>query len=433
MLDTSNKSNRVAAGAISILEIDENRQYRSIRTLIGIGIVSFFAQAAWATLNFSALPMWVHFHLHQGQYIGIIIGSFIVVEAVLRPFLGSVSDKIGRKPVILFGPFLGIFTSTATVFVPSALLLIPLRAIDGLGLAGFWPAGYAIVGDSTGEERRGTGASVLNGSAMAGVALGWLAGGYVNDLTHSLAGSFYFVSGLFALTVIIGFIILPEPQQRHRHAEEHEGWKHLPTKQELIAVVHTVPDMLVLNVIIFIGVGLLMPIFKLYAVQQFGLSEVIIGELVAPAALALGLIAIPLGRLADKWGTMTSVKYGLLLCAGGMWIVASSVSFKIAIIGAAIIGAGFIAAYPAWMAVIGSSVAESKRGQILGSVGMAEGLGAVIGVIIGPVIYASRWNPIPNLGVTHFTLPFYLSAVLLTIASILAFTWVNARRAKGLL
>ncbi len=405
---------------------------RTTRVLIGIGIVGFFAQAAWATLNFSALPMWVEFHLHQAQYLGLVIGTFIVVEAALRPLMGSLSDRHGRKPIMLIGPFLGIFTSFTTVFIPYVLLLIPLRAIDGLGLAGFWPSGYAIIGDSTGEERRGTGTSVLNGSAMAGVALGWLAGGVANDLSHSLAGSFYLVSCLFVLTVLAGWIFLPEPIRRHRHAETHEGWIRFPKWRELTNVAKQVPDMIALNLIVFIGVGLLMPIFKLYAVQRYGLSEILIGALVAPAAVILGLSSVLLGQLADKWGTMNSVRFGLFACAIGMWIVAASSSFHTAVIGAAIIGAGFMAAYPAWMAVISSSVSEMKRGQVIGTVGMAEGVGAVIGVVTGPIIYASHFNPLPVAGITHLNLPFYLSAFLLSIATVIAFTWVRSRRRIGL-
>ena len=191
-----------------------------------------------------------------------------------------------------------------------------------------------------------------------------------------------------------------------------------------------VPDMLVLNLCVFIGVGLLMPIFKLYVVQRYGLSEVSIGAVVAPAALTLGLIAIPMGRLSDKWGVMVSVRLGILLCALGMWGVAISPDFKIAAFSSAFIGAGFILAYPAWMAVVSASGSPEQRGQLLGAVGMAEGIGAVIGVTIGPIIYSSHWSPVP--WISHYSLPFYLSAILLSISAVIAFTWVARRRSEAM-
>jgi MFS family permease len=410
------------------LEEDRHERSRLIRTTIGIGVVGFFAQAGWATLNFSALPMWVQFHLHQGQYLGLIIAAFIVTEATFRPFLGALSDRMGRKRVILIGPAMGVITSIITIYIPGALLLIPLRALDGVGLAGFWPASYAIIGDTFGEERRGTGSSVLNGSGMAGIALGWLAGGLANDLTRSLSGAFYFVSAMFLVTVVAGAVLLPEPVHRHLHGQLDEGWMRLPRKQELAWILGSFPDMLVLNLVMFTGVGILMPIFKLYAVQQYHLTETLIGIIVAPAALALGLIAVPLGRLSDRWGPLVSVRYGLLLCTVGMWVVAASSTFRLAAFAAVLIGAGFMAAYPAWMALVSSAAPLERRGQVLGAVGMAEGIGAIIGVLIGPIIYASKWNPVPGLGITHLNLPFYLSAVLVSSATGLAFTWLSRRR-----
>lgn len=410
---------------------NRNDHESPLRTIVGIGIVGFLAQAGWATLNFSALPMWVEYKLHQAQYLGVVLAAFMVTEAVMRPFLGSLSDRKGRKIVMLMGPLFGIFTSIATVWAlrisPSALALIPLRAIDGIGLAGFWPAAYALIGDTFGEEKRGSSTSVLNGSAMAGIALGWLAGGAANDLTHTLSGSFYFVSMMFGLTVIAGLLILPEPPRRHHHAQEHEGWLHVPKKSELVAIAHSVPDMLALNVVMFAGFGILMPIFKLYAVQRFGLSETLFGAIVAPAAGILAVIALPLGRLADKWGTLVSVRYGLLLCAVGMWLVAVGPGYVLAVIGAALLGAGFMAAYPAWMAVASGAGPVGQRATTLGAIGMAEGAGAVIGVIIGPLIYASN-VAVPSWHISHYQLPFFLSAILISLSALLAFTWVKRRR-----
>lgn len=391
-------------------------------------MVGFFAQAAWATLNFSALPMWVQFDLHQVKYLGFILAAFILMEASFRPIMGSLSDKLGRKPIILIGPALGIFTSILTIYIRNAVFLIPLRAFDGIGLAGFWPAGYAMIGDTFGEERRSTATSVLNGSGMAGIALGWLAGGLVNDLTHTLSGAFFFVSAMFLVTVVSGLLLLPEPAHKHLHSQVDEGFMRIWNKEEVLRIIRLVPDMLVLNLFVFFAVGLLMPIFKLYAVQEYHLTETTIGVIVAPAALALGLIAVPLGRLSDKWGMITSVQYGIALCAVGMWVIAMSGSFKTAAAAAVLIGVGFMAAYPAWMALVGSSAAPNQRGKILGAVGMAEGIGAILGVLIGPLIYSSNWDPFPKLNITHLNASFYLAAILLSIAAVIAFTWVYRRR-----
>lgn len=239
---------------------------------------------------------------------------------------------------------------------------------------------------------------------------------------------------MFLVTVLAGAILLPEPVRaaRHRpHAEPRAGWLTLPKRRDVARIVWSVRDMLVFNVVVFTGIGLLMPVFKLYAYERYHFSETLIGAMVAPGAAALGAVAVPLGRLSDRWGVLRSVRYGMALCAVGMWLIALSPSLMAAMVGTVMLGAGFMAAYPAWMAVASGAGPPGQRGRIVGTVGMAEGLGAVIGVPIGPVIYASRWSPFPRLGVTHITLPFYFSALLLTLAMVLAFTWVRVRRRRA--
>ena len=400
--------------------------------MAGLGVVGFFAQAGWATLNFSALPMWVQFHLHQGRYLGFIVGAFMVTEAVFRPFLGSLSDRIGRRPVILAGPAVSACTSVATLFMPNAFLLIPLRAIDGIGLAGFWTPALAIVGDTISEEHRSTAMSVLNGSAMAGIAMGWLFGGLANDVTHTLAGAFYFVALIFVLTFAAGVLLLPRAAERRGRAGVGLGLLHLPEMREVLVILRSVPDMLVLNLIVFTAIGLIMPIMKLYAVERYGLSETRIGVMVAPAAAALGIGAVPLGRLSDRWGALNSVRCGLVLCAFGMWLEAMILNLWVAVAAAVVVGVGFMASYPAWMAIASEAAPEERRGRTLGAVGMAESIGAIFGAALGPLIYASHWNPLPRLDVTHYNAPFYLSAALLSSGVILVFTWVAARRGRVL-
>ncbi|MBI2844040.1 MAG: MFS transporter [Armatimonadetes bacterium] len=412
----------------------------SLRTMAGLAVVALFAQVGYATLNFSALVMWVQYDMRQGKHLGLILGTFMLTEAMFRPWLGALSDRVGRKPLMLVGPALGVVTSVATIYLAgfgphlALLMMILLRAVDGVGLAAFWPAAFAVAGEAVEEKSRSTAMAVVNGAGMAGVALGMLFGGLANDLTRSHTGSFYFVSLVFLITFLAGLLIFP--RQTHKAAgfepSEIDAMPHLPEHiphtAEVRSALRLVPDMLIMSVVVFTAVGLLMPIIKLYSVEQLAMSETQFGALAAPVAAVLGLLSVPFGRLGDKWGKLSSFCYGLLICTAAMWLVATIRSVTILAAASAMIGVGFVLAFPAWMAIVSEAAPADRRGQIMGTVGMAQGIGAIVGVYLGPLIYASDWMSLPRLGVIHFNLPFYLCALLLSAGTVMAFNWISVIR-----
>jgi hypothetical protein len=273
--------------------------------------------------------------------------------------------------------------------------------------------------------------AILNGTQMGAVALGMLLAGLANDYLArylpSYTGAFYFCSLVFILTVITGFLLLPKRFGVHHHHPEEE--KHIPHTQELEGAFKLVPDMIILSVVMFAAIGILMPIVKLYAIDALSLTETQFGSLVFPVAILLGALALPFGWLADKWGKMISVCYGLLICAVAMWIIAVFRSIW-ALGGASILlGIGFEIAFPAWMAIVSQAAPPERRGQVMGAVGLAQGVGALFGVLIAPIIYTRDWLSLPRLGVNHITLPFYICAVLLSISTVMVFTWISKKRA----
>lgn len=419
----------------------ERPKFGPMKTVVGLGLVALFAQLGWMALNFSALPMWMQYKLDMGATLGWVMGAFMLTEAIFRPSLGALGDRIGRRPLMLAGPAIGIFTSVATIFVPRHYMAVPimilLRAIDGVGLAAFWPAAFAAFGDAVHEDYRSTAMAILNGTQMGAVALGMLLAGVANEwlaaafpkLFPPYTGAFYFCSLVFILTVVAGFLLLPKREQEHHHAHPPEE-THLPHTQELEGAFKMVPDMIILSVVMFAAIGIMMPIVKLYAIDALNMTETQFGSVVFPVAIVLGALALPFGYLADKWGKMISVCYGILVCAGAMWLIAAVRSIY-ALAGASVLlGIGFEIAFPAWMAIVSQAAPAERRGQVMGAVGLAQGVGALIGVLIAPIIYTRDWLSLPRLGVNHITLPFYLCAILLSIGTVMTFTWISKRRAE---
>jgi MFS family permease len=188
--------------------------------------------------------------------------------------------------------------------------------------------------------------------------------------------------------------------------------------------------MIVLSVVVFAAIGILMPIIKLYATdaRALNMSETQFGSITAAVAAVLGVLALPFGRLGDRLGKMVSVCYGLVLCTAAMWMIAIVKSVWVMTGAAAVLGVGFELAFPAWMAVVSLASPAGRQGQIMGAVGLAQGVGALLGALIAPVIYTSDALSLPRLGVNHINLPFWLCAVLLSISTVMTFTWISGTR-----
>lgn len=421
------------------------REYRSLMIL---GSAALLAELAYAILNLSAMPMYVDKGLHEFSHYGLIFGTFLATEAVSRPALGALGDRIGRKPLMVAAPAITACTCYVTILVGGPLvvpILVGLRALDGLGSSALWMNAFASIGDIVGEKNRSAAMSVLNVTYMGGMALGFLLGGAANDYYQTLHASFYLASILFVLSFLVMLIFFPKG--KHHHAEIHVGdvVSHLHPvigakarfkafvkwSLGIMASFKEVPDMVVMAVVTFLGMGMLTPIVKLYGFDHLGLTETQFGLAVAPIAAAMGIFAIPLGHLGDRFGKTTAVCWGLFISSIAMWVLALFRSLYLAAGAGVLIGLGFTIAFPAWNALVISSTDPRRRGEVLGAVGFAQGLAAMAGTLVGPHIYISDALSFPHLGVVNYNVPFWISAILLSAGAVIAFTWVCNRRAVG--
>jgi MFS family permease len=166
---------------------------------------------------------------------------------------------------------------------------------------------------------------------------------------------------------------------------------------------------------------------KLYAVQHLGLTETQFGLAVAPVAAAMGICAVPMGRLGDKYGRCVAVCWGLFGSAIALWVLALFRNIIFDALAGVVIGLGFTLAFPAWMALIASSTTASRRGEVIGAVGAAQGLAAIVGAALGALVYSSDRLSFPRLGVVNYNVPFWWSAILMSVGTVLAFTWMCCR------
>jgi DHA1 family multidrug resistance protein-like MFS transporter len=398
-------------------------------TLLSIGVVLGLAELSYMLMNFSAMPVYLKFRMGYGETLITFIGTaFLFCEGVMKGPFGILGDRIGRKLLIIAGPLVSVITSLLTLLVPAEhwYLFVLLRILDGLGAAALWPSALVMMADLVPPERRSQAMSLFNVTYLMAVALGPLLGGAANDLTRYLSpnavperSSFYLISVLFLLTAAMAAWRIPNIRPLHEsHPHEHEAGF------SMSALVHSlkqIPHTLLMAFITFFGIGMCMLIIKLFAMQEFGISESVYGTLLLVPALVIAGVSVPLGTIGDRVGKARAVKIGLGLCAFSMWTLIFIRSELALVLGGSLIGVGFVIAFPAWMAYISSSCPPAQRGAIMGSVGTVQGIGAMLGAPLGGYLYEHahiRVSFLPWIS-SHYA-PFLGTAFLLLVSWFLA-------------
>lgn len=360
-------------------------------------LIALLAETGYAVMNLSTMQPYLRDDRQFGSgTIGLVIVAYLLSEAIFKSPMGHLSDKFGPKKLMLIGPSLSVGTALTSLIVPrtggefpEVLAFLGLRSLDGLGAAMLWPAAFTAVSNAVADCERQEVMSFLNLCYMVGVAIAFGIGGGVNDLTGTKWAGMVLAAAMFLAVAIAVWRFVPEiapSELKHDHPIEGGGYA------DFAQSLKKIPTYLLLSLVTFIGVGFPFAVFKLFAADQFSLSESMVGAMVLPCALAMAAASVPMSKFGERIGRANAVHLGMLLSAAGMWLIALGGvihglrhPWVFALAGIPV-GIGFLLAIPAWMASV-SDIDPQRRGANIGAVMTAQGLGAIVGAPIGSYLY----------------------------------------------
>jgi len=212
------------------------------------------------------LPFLIESMGASGRALGLLMATFALMQLIFSPVWGSLSDRIGRKPVLMIGVF--GFGITMVLFGLSTELwmLFAARALSGILSSATLPTSMAYISDSTTEEQRGGGMGVVGAAMGLGMVLGPGLGGLLAG--KSLAVPFFIAGGLSFLAMILILAFLPESLPKEQR--QTEGKVRFINLSELWqALKSPIGVLLLMAFLVSFGLTAFEGIFGLYALERF--------------------------------------------------------------------------------------------------------------------------------------------------------------------
>ena len=358
------------------------------------------------------------------EFYGLFGTVWALMQFFFSPVLGALSDRFGRRPVLLLS-CLGLgLDYILMALAPTLWWLFVGRVISGITAASYATAG-AYIADVTPPEKRAASFGMIGAAWGVGFVMGPALGGVLGVVNPRLP--FWVAAGLTLLNALYGMFVLPEslaPERRKAFA-----WRRANPVGSLI-LLRSHPELLGLssvNFIYWLAHQVLPSVFVLYTSFRYnwnertmGLSLAVVGVL--NIIVQAGLVKPIVARFGERLSLFTG-----LFCGG--------VGF--AIYGLAPVGIVFLSAMPvfAFMGLFGPSsqglmtrhVGPSEQGQLQGANSSLMGITGLIGPGLFTLTFASFIGTRRDWGLPGA--PFLLAALLMAIALVLAWR-VTGRRSE---
>lgn len=344
--------------------------------LLGFGIVIPFLPMYAERLGIGAIG------------IGLILSAYSLMQFLVAPILGRISDRVGRRPIIMLGLLGSSLSYVIYGFAFSFPLLLLSRAVHGACAATVSTA-QAYVADTTTEEQRAHGMGMIGAAFGLGFVLGPAIGGLLGGF--GLRVPVFFAAALTFANLLFAAFRLPESHEPNRQQRVH--WRAL--LQPLLNLPrqlsrHRLARLFMVAFLATSGMAIFETTFAIMAPAVYGYGALGVGALLAYAgliqAIAQGYL---MGKLAKRVGEVWLIRLGMLLFALGMAPLASFGSHPILFTLLAILSLGYGFANPAIASLISKRTDRQQQGEILGVNQSALAIARIIGPIAAGLLYAS--------------------------------------------
>lgn len=355
---------------------------------------------------------------------GWIAFMYAAIQFLMGPVIGGLSDRFGRRPVLLAS--LAAFAADYVVmaFAPTLWWLVAARAVAGITGATF-PTAYAYIADVTPPDKRGANFGIIGMAFGFGFIIGPALGGFAARWGHEVP--FLVSAGLAMANFIYGLFVLPEslPRERRRAFE----WRRANPVGALMRLKSAHPVVLMLAATVFIwtlSYQSLYSIWSYHGQQRYGWTPEQVGWSLAAIGVTGAFVQGFLGRrLIPRFGQMRIIQFGLLSAVAGYSTYTLADDGWMVYLGIALSACQGLV-FPCLQGLMSAEMGQSEQGELQGAVASIQSLSA----IIGPPLMTTTFSWFSGNGAPVYApgAPFALSLVFVGLTAIIFFRAMGSRR-----
>jgi MFS family permease len=320
------------------------------------------------------IPLFIEGPLHSGEFgIGLTVAVFAVAAIAVRPTIGHIADRYGRRRLIMAGAVLAAAGGALSGQADSLWQLLTMRAFTGIGEAAVFVGAATLIADLSPRDRRAEGASYFSVAVFGGIGIGpifgeWILNESQFERAFLVAGSFALLAAAMAWFAPARVESLDDDATTGESAKAASGWRRF---------IH--PEALMPGLVFACGVAAFTSFASFipeYA-RTVGLPSS--GGLFALYALISVLVRIFGAKLPEQLGPRRAVTIALGNVMIGLLILATIPAVPALWIAAAFIGVGFAFNYPSLLALTVNRASDRDRAWAVSSFTMFFDVGSAVG------------------------------------------------------
>ena len=349
-----------------------------------------------------------------GSELGLLVAVSALLEFFFAPIWGGVSDRIGRKPVLMIG-ILGYGLSSLLFGLSTQLwMLFASRALSGILSSATLATALAYVGDTTSEEDRGGGMGVLGAAMALGLILGPGFGGWL--ASEALSTPFFIAAALSLVSLLLIFALLPESLPPTAHARVDGKIKTVNLRGLWQALLSPIGILFFMVMLFSFALTNFEAVFGLYALEKFGYGPEQVGTILMVVAVvstvSKGLFT---GPATKRWGEAIVIRGSLLAGSIGFLVLLLANTYITILLATGFFILSKTLLRPAAFALI-SKRADGSQGVVMGLSNSFMSLGRIIGPIWAGLIFDINVN-----------YPYLSGSVFMFVGFLISLVWVTQK------
>jgi DHA1 family tetracycline resistance protein-like MFS transporter len=333
-------------------------------SLVGFGIIipllPFYAE------TFGASPVWI----------GLLFASFSLSQLIASPVLGALSDRWGRRPVLI-GSLIGTVISFVMLALATNLLILFLaRIVDGLS-GGNITTARAYIADVTTEDQRAKAYGLIGAAFGLGFVLGPVLGAAFSHISYT--APIWAATALTVVATLVAWTWLPETVHRVQ-AGGVSWWRFMPEMLRRPGL----GRLMSIDFLYWLAFAVYQTTFAMFGARRFGFGVAATGYMLAGFGI-LGVVVhlFVIGPIVRALGERKVLILGLALAAGGLATAALSHSVEVFVLTLVPAAFGVGLCNPSLASLLSRSAESREQGRVQGTAGALESLGRTVGPVWG--------------------------------------------------